>query len=977
MALLNAKTLTMKRLTLYLLLANSTLVLYSQSQKDTFGNIETKQKVTIDSAAIEDWFVLGNPATKEIEISNNGNYFAYEIIYPYRHTSTLFIESAEKKLRLHFDNATAGHFTHNSEHYIFNVDDSLYILSLKERKLLYVCDAASWKQPRNNTGSWIAYLKKNIPTLVLRNLSTGNERHYNPVKNYVFDESGQWLAFNLNNKSSELKLLNLKSNNELSYRHVKSYQMAETGNTILVQTENRVGDACTLGLSWVKLPSGEAHNIFTGENINILGSSLDASGKQLVFSVQEEDKPATTSIWYYRDGMPRAVKKVTSNSPGIHADLYIHGVPTFSSNNEYILFSLQEPQHNEKPFPDGVMVDIWSHRDTILQATQLSHLFDAPASYQAITGTDTGNVTQLSSKYIKVKVLSGHFALIQRDVAGDRFWEKNYDKDSIWLISLRNGLKTYLSTNSRFFRFSPDEKYLIYFDEETGNYFSNDLATGQLYNITSKVPEYLGDENEYCEPVRSATNYRTGIAGWLEGGKGLLIYDNYDIWQIDIMGKYPPVNVTNGYGRLHKIKLRLTGGNNKEILRPDDTLLITAFNTRTKYNGFFQKKLGEKGDPKLLSMGPYAIDQNGNGFLPLNPENFNLGMSPVKAKQAEVWIVKRESSDEAPNFYLTKDFKSYRALTRLQPHKGYKWCTSELISFKQLDGKISQGILYKPEDFDSTRKYPVLLTYYEQLSHRLFQFPMADYTESGFINIPWFVSRDYLVFTPDIHFTVGKDPISAFNCVVGAAEHLRRFSYVDEKKMGISGHSRAGGFTNYILTHTSIFSAVFEGAGVSNLISSVFQLTGAPTDNVSRLIDRDEEGKRSLWENPGLWLAQTSILNADKVTSPLLIFHSKNDWAVPWLQAVEMFIALRRLDKQVWMLQYDEEGHLLTNSRNRKDLTTRVTQFFDHYLKGAPPPKWMTSGIPARLKGKEYGYEPDLEGACGTSCRVCSNKNYK
>jgi hypothetical protein len=88
---------------------------------------------------------------------------------------------------------------------------------------------------------------------------------------------------------------------------------------------------------------------------------------------------------------------------------------------------------------------------------------------------------------------------------------------------------------------------------------------------------------------------------------------------------------------------------------------------------------------------------------------------------------------------------------------------------------------------------------------------------------------------------------------------------------------------------------------------------------------------------------------------------NKADGDVPFPQGVEMFTALRRLGKKAWMLQYDGEDHMVFDAA-AADLTVRMKQFFDHYLKGAPPPKWMTEGVPARLKGIDSGLELDTSG---------------
>jgi dipeptidyl aminopeptidase/acylaminoacyl peptidase len=113
-----------------------------------------------------------------------------------------------------------------------------------------------------------------------------------------------------------------------------------------------------------------------------------------------------------------------------------------------------------------------------------------------------------------------------------------------------------------------------------------------------------------------------------------------------------------------------------------------------------------------------------------------------------------------------------------------------------------------------------------------------------------------------------------------------------------------------------------------------------------------------LWENPLLYLKGSAVLNADKVKIPMLIMHNEKDNQVQWHQGLEFYMALRRLKKRVWLLQYDNQEHSLYGE-DAKDYTIRMTQFFDHYLKGASAPVWMTKGVPAKETQFKTGYELD------------------
>jgi len=113
---------------------------------------------------------------------------------------------------------------------------------------------------------------------------------------------------------------------------------------------------------------------------------------------------------------------------------------------------------------------------------------------------------------------------------------------------------------------------------------------------------------------------------------------------------------------------------------------------------------------------------------------------------------------------------------------------------------------------------------------------------------------------------------------------------------------------------------------------------------------------KSIWESPLRYLENSPLFTMDKVQTPILIMHNDDDGAVPWYQGIEYFIALRRLGKPAWLLNYNNADHWPTRLEDKHDFQIRLSQFFDHYLKGAPMPEWMEKGVPAVEKGYNLGY---------------------
>jgi len=951
----------------------------------------------LDFDAIDNWIGLG--PKENLSISRDGQFFAYTVergIEYHKRDDSLVVQSTTSAWRQSYSGAGPGFFSGNDKEYVFKYKRDLYFLSLGGEQPLCVKEVASYKLPDNGRNEWLAYrLNSNLSSLVLQSLLTKVAKRFDAVADYSFDESCEWLALLLTNVSKELVIYNLRTGIERHFQSIAGYCFDKSGKTLILKTVEKTLRGSVTSLQYVVLPEGTSKMIWsTADSAVSLGNySVDGSGRQVLFTVQNRhDSITENSICYYKSGMNKAVMKLSNQMAGIDAGAEIQASALFTGNDRYIQFSLQQRFCSPMLLPGAASLDVWSFRDTILQSAQQYLLKETP-TYAAVFNLETGQILRLEKGCEKLCLLGDDFAIIKKSGAtinGDRFWEKDYKKDINWLVSLKDGSRTLLQTRGGdyTFWFSPGGRYLVYFDVDRHcNYFSYDLRTGKLMNISAGVPvRQLGYTDPFLRP-REQPAQPIGVAGWLQGDEGLLVYDKYDIWRLNLAGNKQPVNFTNGYGRSHQILFTLMGSERNQytdlVISKNDTLLLRAFNRGNKYNGFFRKVLNSETLPLLLYMGPYFMVApcfiNSTSGRTLMGD----GMKPLKAVDSNTWIIKRQSATEAPNYFITHDFKIYKPLTDLQPQKRYNWVTAELHSFKQLDGTMSQGILYKPENFDPSKKYQVIISFYDQLSDQLYQYPKPGYqTAPDLFECPsWMVSHGYLVFLPDVYFTKAKWGPSTVNTMEGAALYLSQLSYVDSKHIGVVGHSNSGRFGYYLLTHSHSFAAMSIGSGMggTDVLSAALSL-GLPNSygSYESLLKWAEVsalgagGLGNIWQNKKSWLDHTAVLHIDQVTAPLLLFHNKKDGDDVRL-AIELFISLRRLEKKAWWLQYDNGSHRLFKLEDQRDFTVRYTQFFDHYLKGAPAPRWMTEGIPFKLKEIESRFELDPGGSCGKNCPVCKS----
>ncbi len=325
-----------------------------------------------------------------------------------------------------------------------------------------------------------------------------------------------------------------------------------------------------------------------------------------------------------------------------------------------------------------------------------------------------------------------------------------------------------------------------------------------------------------------------------------------------------------------------------------------------------------------------------------------------------MFIYRKGNFRDYPDIYVTDDrFRSPTRVSEVNPQAAkYLWGEAKLVNWTSLTGEKLNGILYTPENLDPAGKYPMLVYFYEKSSDQLYVHSVPAPSWS-ILNIPWCTSNGYVVFVPDITYRIGYPGQSAYDAVIsGTKAMVDRFPFIDSTRMGIQGQSWGGYQVAYLVTRTNLFKAAMAGAPVSNMTSAYGGIRWST--GRSRMFQYEHTQSRlgaTLWENPELYIENSPLFHVPDIQTPLLIMHNDSDGSVPWYQGIEFFTALRRLNKPAWMLSYNDEGHNLSKWPDRVDLSIRMMQFFDHYLKAKPEPEWMVQGIPASKKGVDSGYQ--------------------
>ncbi|GGI25722.1 alpha/beta hydrolase family protein [Pedobacter mendelii] len=933
-------------------------------------NLAYAQKKSLDHKVYDSWEAIG---TKQL--SNNGQMSLYSVLQQ-EGDATLYITNLKTNSKLTVARASAGQFSNDSKFAAFLIKpfykdlrqlkikktkpdalpkDTLGIANLASNSVTKVARVKSFKMPETGFG----YLAYQLDKLDTAKKTPATAPKKDNETDFADDEPAVGPK---KEEGTDLIVKNLLTGIDKTYKYVTDYTFSKDGKQLVFACSGSKKDkTAPQGVYLLNTEKGILKTLVKGKG-TFKGFTFDDESEHVAFVGEQDPEKKEIknyNVYYNSLTLDTAQTIVDYDMPGLPANWSVSGEGrvSFSKDSKKLFFGIapiKKPKDTTIVDFEVAKVDVWNYKDDYLQPMQLKNADrDSKRSYLAVI-----DVFSSDPKVIPLTDLSlpdanmvsdgdANFVLASTDF-GRRIesqWSGSTLKD-YYLVDTKTGQRKKIieKLNGNAMP-SPAGNYVIYFDENTSNWFTYNVASAKITQLNEGMNiKFADEENDVPDTPKSY-----GIATWTEDDKAVLIYDRYDIWSFSPDGKSAAKNITNNFGRDNKITLRyertqqdnrFERGADTKFVKANELVWLDGFNTVTKENGFYRKNVGTVKNPDLVVMGKVKYS--------------NL----LKAKDADVYIFDKGNYVASNDVYVTTDFKTETKLTSTNPQQAnYNWGTAELVKWTTPKGYSSEGILYKPENFDPSKKYPMIVYFYEKLSDGLYTYQAPAPTPSR-LNISFFVSNGYLVFAPDITYTKGYPGQSAVEFINSGVENLKKNSWVDGSKIGIQGQSWGGYQVAYLITQNNMYAAAWAGAPVVNMTSAYGGIRWE--SGMNRQFQYEKTQSRigaTLWEKPELYIENSPLFMFPKVNTPVVVMANDADGAVPWYQGIEMFTGLRRLGKPVWMLNYNGEAHNLVQRQNRKDIQIREQQFFDYYLKGDKAPAWMTSGIPATEKGKTWGFE--------------------
>ncbi|MDD4644382.1 MAG: prolyl oligopeptidase family serine peptidase [Bacteroidales bacterium] len=926
-------------------------------------------KKPLDFTQYDKWKSLSSQ-----QVSDDGNWLVWNIGTSKGYGKLYLREWGENNDKKVIDRATQPNFSPNSDYVVFRIvpqadtvrqaklkkvktekmpKDTLGIYTLNGNQMTTYANLKSFKVA-DESSSWLAFQQEEVkpeekPEKKDTTAAGKTEIKEKPEKSGKKDDAKS--AKKPEYKGLPLIVMNPVTRDSQNFPLVTEYNFSKHGKWLyMVSIKEDSLKTSTVRVFDTK--TGAAKDIWVQVGV-VKGLACDENATELAFLYSADtakNKIYSLYHWSEKEAKPRMI--VDSATAGMPEGVTVsenEGL-SFSPNGQRLFFGTARIPVNAKEEKDSLLdddkvsVDIWHWQEDVIHSMQLKQVDRIRKNtYQAVYNLKKNQMVQLGdSLFIEsfrlVKQGDSDMALGFYDLPYRLMndLKDEFIKD-VYLTDLNTGNDVKLFDKALFSPgFSPMGKYLYWWQPVDSSWYCYSIKEKTQVNLTHGLP--VGFTYEIHDTPDEPRSY--GIMGWTDNDDNICIYDKYDIWKVDPDGKDKAVCITDGYGRKNDLSIRYlpTDPEEKFLDIKKDNLFTLKQNTNKK-TGFCRFAIG---NPEIR-------------ILKLDDCSYNR---PTKAKSADKFIWTRSTVREYPDLWIgDASFKGGEKITNTNPQQSeYIWADAELVEWNDLDGEKHQGVFYKPENLDPTKKYPMIVYFYERHSDELY-YHYTPRPSASIVNPLEYASNGYLVFMPDISFKIGLPGKSFYNAIMSGIKELEKRGYIDMKHLGIQGQSWGGYGTAYMITQTGLFAAASPGAPVSNMTSAYSGIRSE--SGMVRQSQYEKTQSRiggTLWEKPEYFIENSPVFFADRITTPCLIRHDDNDGAVPFSEGVQLFAALRRLNKPAWLINYNNQPHNLSRVADKKDWSVRMMQFFDHYLKDAPAPDWMTKGVSAVNKKSNEVY---------------------
>jgi dipeptidyl aminopeptidase/acylaminoacyl peptidase len=804
--------------------------------------------------------------------------------------------------------------------------DTVFLQQTTGSKKYNFPSAANESFSRN--GKWWATIAPEKGLGVL-NLKTGNTKWTANVISYEFLTNGKYLALLKKiGLEQELDILNMETGMQYVAKDIAEYRFTADGKVgaYITKQENAVK------LIWLEDTFRTSEIIHSSDKrFKNLIWNKDANTLAFLQELPQDGYQVTNHKLYFLNHIGTTPKLHTLD-PSIFEDILsgmrIVTPPArksveMAADGKKIFFytTAAKVQTNEKEivqvwdgatpwtYPDQKSVEGWQYSSKmVVWWPEENKLFKI--------GTDEFPKTQLMA--------DGNYTLSYNPLQYEPQYEIAGPADYVLTDVHTGNSKKILKKQIRkydFIKGSGSGNFINYFKEKHWWVYDNKHDTHINLTLPLEIPI---DEIDYD---RGGTAPPYGSPGWSADEKYLIVYDQYDIWLLSVDGK-PHKRLTQG--REKHIQYRIA-----EDSYPHSQLLGNTDLPGNKFDlskGLLIEAFGDDKSSGFCYWHP-------NGSIQNIVYKDKMIDQLIKAEHSSVYIYREQSFEQSPRLLFWTEKEQHPKVlvqTNLQQNH-FEWGHAELISYTDSRGTPLQGVLYYPSNFRKGKQYPMIVHIYEKQSHKLHlycnpeenatdAFPRTNYTLDG-----------YLALYPDIAYQVGEPGKSAADCVVAAVEAVIAKGIVEEHHIGLTGASFGGYETTYIISQTNLFATAVAGTAFTDLVSWYLSLDenwGPP--RMWRFESQQQRMGESLFENYQGYIKNSSVAQAAKINTPLLLWTGKDDTMVNWTQGLELHLALRRLQKPHTFLVYPGENHVFLKRETKNDITKRAKEWFDHYLKEKP-----------------------------------------